>query len=337
MSLKRPAETPLVAEGRGGFAPPDRDASANPFAGVSLSLSGPLAGSLFASAAKGVTSNSFAFTTPAAKEVTFATAAASNGAGKPANPFAGLSLSLAQPAGGASGDGAKSASSGGGLFSSAASSLSSPASGGGLFSSAASSLSSPASGGGLFSAAANSLATPAAGGLFSAAASGATGGLGFGGAGEKPAAKEKEATGEEGEEVVFQAECKLYRLVKQGESQEAEAGAATQAVPAAEKGWRWQERGGGTLHINRSAKSSGIRFVMRTRGVLKLVLNTPVFPTTKYEKVGQKSVTFMGIDTEEPASDKVAFCSYRLNLLSSDQQGKFLAKLHELLNLEKCK
>ena len=71
------------------------------------------------------------------------------------------------------------------------------------------------------------------------------------------------------------------------------------------------------VHINRHKTTGAGRLVMRMRGVLKLLLNTPIFPTTRrawlfslswaicsvsivrYEKVGQKSVRFVGVDTEE--------------------------------------
>ncbi|CAE7448184.1 YRB2 [Symbiodinium natans] len=71
---------------------------------------------------------------------------------------------------------------------------------------------------------------------------------------------------------------------------------------------------------------------MRMRGVLKLLLNTPVFPTTRYEMVGQKSVRFVGVDAEAQdgtKSEEVSFSAFRLNLHSSDQQGKFLAVLRD--------
>jgi len=121
---------------------------------------------------------------------------------------------------------------------------------------------------------------------------------------------EAEPTGEEDEEVIFRAECKLWKLVKH------------------ETEWRWQERGGGILHINRrqeNGRETG-RLVMRMRGVLKLLLNTPIF-STRYEKVGQKSVRFVGVDPD----DTTALCGFRLNLHSGDQQGKFLKVVHELL------
>lgn len=106
---------------------------------------------------------------------------------------------------------------------------------------------------------------------------------------------------------------------------------ASAAAAGQENGWRWQEKGHGMLHINRHAKTNAGRLVMRMRGVLKLLLNTPVFPTAKYEKVGQKSVRFMGVDPDESVlkDGQVSMCAYRLNLLTGDQQGKFLSVLED--------
>lgn len=163
-----------------------------------------------------------------------------------------------------------------------------------------------------------------------------------------PSTELNEPTGEEEEKVVFRAECRLWKLARSVGTPEtcttADAqddptskndsqGEVTAAKSGDQKGWHWQERGSGIVHINRHSKTGDGRLVMRMRGVLKLLLNTPVFPTTKYERVGQKSVRFVGVDAEAPiAPDKqVTLCAYRLNLQSADQQGKFLAVLQELL------
>lgn len=130
-----------------------------------------------------------------------------------------------------------------------------------------------------------------------------------------------EPTGEEDEEALFRADCKLWKLVKLPASDSKEGSEA----------WTWQERGCGIVEINRHKRTRACRLVMRMRGVLKLLLNTPVFPTTRYEMVGQKSVRFVGVDadTHEAKSEKVPFSAFRLNLHSSDQQGKFLAILRD--------
>jgi len=167
----------------------------------------------------------------------------------------------------------------------------------------------------------------------------------------QPSTELNEPTGEEEEKVVFRAECRLWKLVRNAATPETSTTADVQDdltskndVPAEintaksgdQSGWHWQERGCGIVHINRHSKTGDGRLVMRMRGVLKLLLNTPVFPTTKYERVGQKSVRFVGVDAEVAAAtpDKqITLCAYRLNLQSADQQGKFLAVLQELLGV----
>lgn len=144
-----------------------------------------------------------------------------------------------------------------------------------------------------------------------------------------------ERTGEEDDEVLFKTECKLWKLVREGTDAissttgSSATGATGVGTAGAEASWRWQERGCGTLHINRNSKTNASRLVMRMRGVLKLLLNTPIFPTGKYEKMGENSVRFLGVDDDAGAD--VRLCSYRLNLRSSYQQGEFLAVLNEVL------
>merc|ERR1740121_881352 len=171
---------------------------------------------------------------------------------------------------------------------------------------------------------------PSSGGLFTAAAGEPDG---AGEAEDSQAAEGPDVTGEEDEQVVFRAEGKLWKLVRSAQPPGADAPAAAAEPEGGQgKNWRWQERGCGVVHINRHGTTGAGRLVMRMRGVLKLLLNTPVFPTTKYEKVGQKSMRFVGVDTEEDAGAprEVALCAYRLSLQSGDQQAKFLAVLGDL-------
>lgn len=121
------------------------------------------------------------------------------------------------------------------------------------------------------------------------------------------------------EETIFKTDCKLWKLVKDATTSENPSPNASDATARAESTWRWQERGCGNVHVYKHKTTGEGRLVMRLRGVLKLLLNTPIIPTTKYEKVGQKSVRFVGIDDGvEP------LCAYRLNLHSGDQQQKFI-------------
>eukprot|EP00746_Dinoflagellata_sp_MGD_P025104 gnl/MRDRNA2_/MRDRNA2_158984_c0_seq1.p1 gnl/MRDRNA2_/MRDRNA2_158984_c0~~gnl/MRDRNA2_/MRDRNA2_158984_c0_seq1.p1 ORF type:complete len:364 (-),score=88.91 gnl/MRDRNA2_/MRDRNA2_158984_c0_seq1:22-1113(-) len=176
------------------------------------------------------------------------------------------------------------------------------------------------------------------------------------------AADSFEQTGEEDEEVAFSADCKLWKLVKarapagavvsegsdvsgpekkeadaegDGDSQERSkmegSHDSSQASRSGPNAWQWQDRGCGVIHLNRHRESGRGRLVMRMRGVRKVLLNTPVFPTTKYEKVGQKSVKFMGVDVESAPSECEKFAAYRLNLLSADKQSSFMQALQDML------
>lgn len=305
--MKRPAATQLVGEDRFGAGPPDSGNAGNPFAGISLLGSSTSCSSFFTAAAAstsgfslggGSATTSFAPSAPASAEAS--------------NPFMGLSL-----------------------------------------------FSPPASAGGMFTSAANSLQT--------STALGSSGGIGshsFVGEASQASAEapiedgeededgeqEEEdsevaasgdATGEEDEEVVFRTESKLWKLVRRGLSSEGGEGeaVASGSSPSAggeDGGWRWQERGCGIVHINRNRTRGTARLVMRMRGILKLLLNTPVFPTTKYEKVGQKSVRFVGVDAEDAAATpkeegKVSLCAFRLSMQNNDQQGKFLSIMREVM------
>ncbi|CAE8656366.1 unnamed protein product, partial [Polarella glacialis] len=149
-----------------------------------------------------------------------------------------------------------------------------------------------------------------------------------------------EATGEEEEEVIFRSECKLWKLVRHpGPATTAEAGSGNGAAAetsspskAEDKGWKWIERGCGVVHVNRHRKTGAGRLVMRMRGILKVLLNTPVFPTTTYEKVGQKSVRFVGVHDQPSEKGEVVLSAFRVTLQSNDSQGKFLATLRELVS-----
>merc|ERR1712151_598775 len=158
--------------------------------------------------------------------------------------------------------------------------------------------------------------------------------------------------------VLFRADCELTILVKdeadpaaaskssdatsdstgaadskpQTDSSTAPADSAAGSGAAS---WRWQERGTGVIHINRHRQKGSCRLVMRMRGVLKLLLNTPIFPTTKYEKIGQKLIRFVGVDAKsgDDASAPVSLSAYRLNLHSGDQQAKFSEVLRTELGI----
>eukprot|EP00811_Abedinium_folium_P009420 NODE_18707_length_880_cov_6.569721.p3 GENE.NODE_18707_length_880_cov_6.569721~~NODE_18707_length_880_cov_6.569721.p3 ORF type:complete len:159 (+),score=50.92 NODE_18707_length_880_cov_6.569721:98-574(+) len=91
--------------------------------------------------------------------------------------------------------------------------------------------------------------------------------------------------------------------------------------------WQWEERGSSIVQINKHSKTGVCRLVVRMRSVLKLLLNTPIFPTAKYEKVGKKSVRFPGVEDGTAEGAQVRLCAFRLDLRSSEQQAKFLSCL----------
>jgi len=346
---------------------PVLDASSNPFAGVSLSSPAPAAGiGLFAAAAAAGFSSSFLPT---------ASASASASASAPASAPASASTSTAFEFGSvpeSGGNGFMASSSSGSAT--AGSQGANPFMGLSLFSSAGASTSASAA---AASTSNSSQASPVPGtagdragrrqGVNDSAPVTSTPAAGSAASNTVPVkspANDQNAvaglvgsgTGDgvaEDEEVIFRAEGRLVKLVRQeraatGGGNEAEAGVESpDAEACAEtvrsqgseaKGWRWQERGCGVVHVHRHRSGAG-RLVMRMRGVLKLLLNTPVFPTTKYDRVGQKSVRFVGVDTEQVVDGETlkgedagagALCAYRLSFQSGDQQSKFLNVLRDL-------
>lgn len=360
--MKRPADSQLLAESRPlqpslSFGSTSASASSNPFAGISLfggssasggglfsaaasSVSAVSGGGLFSSAANSVGGLFTSAASSAGVTPTFGGATPSFGTGS--SGFAPGSFSLGSsstaPASFTLGSSAPASESGNG----------NPFMGLSLFSQP-----STAGGGGIFTAAASSLQQdqgklaekqaempaekPAEQPVEKAAEKeGSAAGAEDDEEAEEDHEEEEEGTagdeptGEEDEEVIYSNACKLFRLSNGKDD-------ANEQTSSSDKGagWRWQERGCGIVHINKHRKTGAGRLVMRMRGVLKLLLNTPVFPTTKYEKVGQKSVKFVGVDADakpDKAKDEVGLTAFRVNLQSSDQQEKFLAVLGDLMS-----
>ncbi|KAF4678210.1 hypothetical protein FOL47_003272 [Perkinsus chesapeaki] len=130
-------------------------------------------------------------------------------------------------------------------------------------------------------------------------------------------------SGEEGESLLFSSDCKLYKLMKQEDNKDASSSSASETQPPK---YKWTERGMGSLRVLKkdgddSAKPAG-RIVVRMKGVWKVILNTPILDADKYELVGSKSVKFFGLDDENAEEGQLA--SYRVNLLSSENQAQFL-------------
>ncbi|KAG0200579.1 hypothetical protein BGX28_006403 [Mortierella sp. GBA30] len=88
-------------------------------------------------------------------------------------------------------------------------------------------------------------------------------------------------TGEEDEMNIYQTKGKLYADT--------------------EKTHAWKERGKGTFKVNVSRKDTKLaRLVMRTDGVLRLILNVAIFPDMNMVITGDKYVRFIGIEDGKP-------------------------------------
>ncbi|KAG0286872.1 hypothetical protein BGZ96_009097 [Linnemannia gamsii] len=90
-------------------------------------------------------------------------------------------------------------------------------------------------------------------------------------------------TGEENEMTIFQTKGKLYA--------------------DAEKSHTWKERGKGTFKINVGRRDTKVaRLVMRTDGVLRLILNISIFPEMNVTITGDKYICFTGVEEGAPLS-----------------------------------
>ncbi|KAI8595093.1 hypothetical protein EDD21DRAFT_281882, partial [Dissophora ornata] len=88
-------------------------------------------------------------------------------------------------------------------------------------------------------------------------------------------------TGEEDEASLYQTKGKLYADT--------------------EKTHAWKERGKGTFKVNISREDTKLaRLVMRTDGVLRLILNVSIFPDMNAVITGDKYVRFIGIEDNKP-------------------------------------
>jgi hypothetical protein len=164
---------------------------------------------------------------------------------------------------------------------------------------------------------------PAEGGLFGAPAGGEAGPA-FPSFGESPEASEGEEEEQEpelpavaqsdeleGEEQIYQSDCKLFKLYKEEEESEK---------------IKWVEKCIGFVRLSKKRESGAIRLIVRMKAVFRLVLNIAlVEKICRAEKVGNKSVRFNGIDEDGSLG------MYRVNLLTEDQQTVFLNLLPENL------
>ena len=141
-------------------------------------------------------------------------------------------------------------------------------------------------------------------------------------------------SGEEGETLLYQHDCKLFKLTKIScdhaeefgeESRIATVSAGDEsrlglaASVAASAGFRWVEKGAGFVRVLQN-KSGKIRIVVRMKGVLRVLLNSPPVPREggMFQKEGAKSIKFKGFDE----TGSIAW--FRINLLQVDQQDAFV-------------
>lgn len=96
--------------------------------------------------------------------------------------------------------------------------------------------------------------------------------------------KQDVKSGEELENSLYQTNAKLYQLsnIKEG----------------------WKERGVGVLHVNKDENSGKSRIVMRSRGLLKVILNLPLVKSFTIQKgfpgslTGDKFVRILAVDSD---------------------------------------
>lgn len=179
----------------------------------------------------------------------------------------------------------------------------------------------PAPGEGLFASSSFSFTAAPSGGLFSTSGETAFPSFGVGESKpetpeqsedepepEQPAATGAQSDEMEGEEQIYQNDCKLYKLTKEDNEGEGPM--------------KWIEKCIGFVRLLKHAESGNIRLVVRMKGVYRLVLNVALIPKIcKAEKQGNKSVRFNGIE------DDGSLGMYRLNLITEDQQELFFGFL----------
>lgn len=179
-----------------------------------------------------------------------------------------------------------------------------------------------ASGGSIFGA-------PAGGSIFGspAAATGAGAGEGADEGDDEPAEEEDPgsphsqapALGEEDEEVMFRAECKLSKLVpvERDPEQPKENGENEEK----ENKFRWVERGTGVVRLLKHPDTNVFRLVVRQKAVHNVLLNTPLVGTVLKE--GQKTVRI----TEAAQAGESKLC--RLKLASEQDRNDLANALAE--------
>jgi Ran-binding protein 3 len=108
-------------------------------------------------------------------------------------------------------------------------------------------------------------------------------------------------TGEEEEEELFRARCKLFIL---------------------ESGVNWKERGVGYVKLNRHSETRKARLLMRTEGTLRVILNAPLSESFTLDRATERSVRFQGLSVEPEAKSK--YSTFLVRFGSKDDLEKLI-------------
>lgn len=129
---------------------------------------------------------------------------------------------------------------------------------------------------------------------------------------ELPASVGAQSDEMEGEEQIYQNDCKLFKLTREGGEEEGPM--------------KWVEKCIGFVRLLKHKESGNVRLVVRMKGVFRLILNVALLEKIcKAEKQGNKSIRFNGIE------DDGSLGMYRLNLITEDQQEVFYGLLSKEL------
>ncbi|KAH3758952.1 Ran-binding protein 3 [Pelomyxa schiedti] len=119
--------------------------------------------------------------------------------------------------------------------------------------------------------------------------------------------KDQLKTGEEGEELVFSAPAKLWRL-------------NTAA---------WSEKGTGTLRLLRDSDANKFRLLLRAESTLRTLLNMPIFSDMECELASPKSIK---VSSLEPGDNgKIGAVLYLLRLDAPDKARDLFASLQNAM------
>ena len=160
------------------------------------------------------------------------------------------------------------------------------------------------------------------------------------------AAEEETPTGEENEICIHQVRVRLFRLsevvvtVEKVESDKLQlreadnskpntiASQSTEETPKTKKKLQWTEMGAGFIRVNKpkEKEQTGMnpRLVMRREGVLKLLLNAPIWHSMPVEKASDKAIRVTCTSHTEATQEQAKPESFLLRLPRKDQCEELL-------------